>query len=56
MHLSSEDAASVAAVVQMLEGQAAKLKPVSRVAGLWSEWAALLRPTADAVTHEPLSS
>lgn len=43
---SVEDAASLAAVIVMLEDQAAKLGATSKAAGIWRDWADLLRPTA----------
>jgi len=46
LHLSSEDMASVAAVLAVLDQQARNLEPVSRVADVWRDWADLLRPTA----------
>ena len=43
---STDDAASIAAVVNMLENEGAKLNTCSKVAPLWLDWVDLLRPTA----------
>ena len=43
---SIEDAASITNVLGMLEDEAARLSNTSKVAGVWSDWAELLRPTA----------
>ena len=45
VHLTSEDVASTAAVVAFLEHEAARLPAASTVAGIWRDWADLLRPT-----------
>jgi hypothetical protein len=43
---SAEDAASMDAVIGMLDNEAATLGRDSDVAGVWRDWADLLKPTA----------
>jgi hypothetical protein len=45
LHMASEDVASLGAVIDALDGQAAKLGPGSQVADIWTCWADRLRPT-----------
>lgn len=46
LHLSSEDTASIGVVLAVLDHEARALGS-SKMAGVWRDWAALLRPTAD---------
>ena len=48
---STEDTSSIAAVLSMLENEARRLGAASRIAGVWSDWADLLRPTAEAMVR-----
>ena len=45
VHLTPEEVASTATVVACLEREAARLPRSSTVAGIWRDWADLLRPT-----------
>jgi len=51
--LPVEDTASIETVLKTLEAQAKDLGPTSRVAGVWRDWADLLRPTCIEAQQEP---
>lgn len=52
--LSDEDAASIKEVLTMLEYQAGSLGAESKIAGVWRDWADLLRPVAGGATDRAL--
>lgn len=54
MHLSSEDAASAAFVLGVLEDRIRQLSPTSRLTHLWRDWADLLAPAATGSTDRAL--
>jgi hypothetical protein len=55
MHLTSGDTASVTAVLGTLDAQASVGGATSNMAGVWRDWADLLRPTAELQDGEPIT-
>lgn len=55
LHLSSEDIASVVAIVGCLEDQAGKLGSKSKIAYLWRDWSDLLKPSTTGETDHALT-